>query len=164
MLLQGDHEVLDPAYVDHNSDALFAYFQANAYDARLLAEYGRELSQLAPHLSPTQKQALLVLLNRCLANVYYFPGEKDAYYWLAEILYSLELYSASISFYEQSQHYYGQTAYAFYSIGFSYEKLGQFDAAITHYEGALAQDPNYTPAQSALKKAQTQKTLCQGLC
>lgn len=132
---------------------LLAHLRLSLSDQRIFCDVARELTELFPFMTSEQKHDLIELTQLAENSFYFYRGERNLPFWLAEVYYRLGLQERALFWLERAMNCYSEFKSEYLlMMGRSYEQLNQWQNAVNAYEEALEIDPNCTQAIGALNK------------
>lgn len=132
---------------------LLALLRISLSDPRIFCDVARQLTEVFPHMNAEHQHDLIELMQVAADKFYFFRGERNLPFWLAELYYRLGLQEQSLVCLEVAMECYTEfKAEYLLMMGRSYEQLNQWQKAVDAYESALELQPDYNEAVSALSR------------
>ncbi len=119
-------------------------------DPAVLVENVRKITQAMEVISEEQRHDLLAILDEVWENFYYFGGEANVPFALAEIYFALDRYEQSLKFLTLTLEQYGDHEALYYLMGMCHEYLDNPLAAWVKYQKALELKPDFEEALTKL--------------
>lgn len=120
-------------------------------DPFIFSELVQPLAEAANEvLWASQQNELLRLLDLAMDNYYFCPGECNLPLLVAPLYLMLGRPEQSLFCLQVAEMLFGEEAFTHFLMGQPYDRMGQVDEALTHFQRALALQPDYEEAHTAL--------------
>lgn len=129
---------------------LMAFFRTNLSDPTVFCRFASQMFESLDYISHAQRIDLIRLLDEVWDNYYQFCGEGNVSFWIAQILFGLNMHEKAIGFFEKTIEIQGAHETVYYLMGKSYEGLGNLSSALECYRKSAKCNECFSPTREAL--------------
>lgn len=135
---------------------LLACVRMSLGDPRAFCNAAPRIITELPNATIEQKHDLILLMKMASDKHFFYRGEKNLCYWMAEVYFHLGLHHEALKYLHEALTGYTEFVWDYYyMIGRSHEKLNQWDLALDFYRQSISIKPDFDNAFRALKNLET---------
>lgn len=137
-------------------ERLLAVIRLNLADPRAFCNAAPQLVEQLPNATIEQKHDLLMIMEMAWEKFYFYRGERNLTYWLAELYYQLGMQERCLQALDEALKGYTEYDWEYYYMkARSHERLNQWEQALDLYRKSVRLNPDFTNAHQALKNLET---------
>ncbi len=133
-------------------DALLGFVRLTLCDPHAFVQCGQKILDAIPRMTYNQRQDLIWMLEETWSRYYFFKGEVNLPFWIAQVYYFLGMHDKAIAFFETTIELFGEHDALSFLIAQCHEAMNNKAMAKSHYQRALELRPDFEEAKMALSK------------
>lgn len=129
---------------------LMGFLRMNLCDPAVFCRFASKMFESLDNISFVQKVDLLRVLDETWDNYYHFGGEANLPFWIAQVLYGLNMHEKSLKFFDKTVELHGEHEIIYYFRGKCHEALNKPCLARECFVKSLELNPEFAPARESL--------------